>query len=120
MPNPPTLVCLTWRGTWHTKDLLDPASLFKPPADGEYMLGIEDSRGQPVPTTSTASKSSPSSDAVYTHITMSDGYQIPRVNGLIVPQGNRWTLDVQLAPGFGNNYKGEIELEAVACRRASP
>jgi hypothetical protein len=30
-----------------------------------------------------------------------------------VPQGSRWTLDVQLAEGLGNGYQGEIELEAV-------
>src|SRR5262249_12914004 len=42
-----------------------------------------------------------------------DGYQIPRLVGLIVPQGNRWTVNVQLAPGIGNTYKDEIELEAV-------
>ncbi len=44
---------------------------------------------------------------------VSDGYQIPRLTGLIVPQGNRWTLDVQMAQGLGNNYKGDLELEAV-------
>jgi hypothetical protein len=54
---------------------------------------------------------------VYTHITSPDGYQIPRLVGLIVPQGNRWTLDVQIAPGFGNNFKGDLELEAVGLPR---
>jgi hypothetical protein len=52
-------------------------------------------------------------DTIYTHITMPDGYQLPRLTGLIVPRGNRWTLDVQLAQGIGNTYKGEIELQAV-------
>ncbi len=37
---------------------------------------------------------------------------MPRFTGFIVPQGGRWTLDVQLAQGLGNEYKGEIELEA--------
>ena len=44
---------------------------------------------------------------------MPDGYQLPRLTGLMVPQGNRWTIDVQLAQGIGNNYKGDLELEAV-------
>src|SRR5262249_34919912 len=52
-------------------------------------------------------------DAIYTHITSPDGYQIPRLVGLIIPQGNRWTINVQLAQGVGNNYKDEIELDAV-------
>jgi hypothetical protein len=52
-------------------------------------------------------------DSVYTHITSPDGYQISRLVGLIVPKGNRWTLNVQITPGFANNYKDEIDLEAV-------
>lgn len=114
---PAEIGLLTWRGTWHTKELLDPAVLFKPPADGAYMLGIEDSRGSAGPDDIYRIEIEPAQDAVYTHISMSDGYQLPRVNGLIVPQGNRWTLDVQLAPGLGNNYKGEIELEALGLPR---
>jgi hypothetical protein len=103
---------LTWRGTWHTKELLDPAVVFKTPADGDYILGIEDSRGSAGPDDIYRIEIEPARDAYYTHISMSDGYQMPRINGLIVPQGSRWTLDVQLAPGLGNNYKGDIELEA--------
>jgi hypothetical protein len=38
---------------------------------------------------------------------------MPRLTGLIVPRGNRWTVDVQIAPGLGNSYKGELELEAI-------
>jgi hypothetical protein len=37
---------------------------------------------------------------------------MPRFTGFIVPQGGRWTLDVQIAQGIGNDYKGEIQLEA--------
>ena len=48
---------------------------------------------------------------------MSDGYQIPRLVGMIVPQGNRWTLDLQIAQGLGNNYKGDLQLEAVGLPR---
>jgi len=33
------------------------------------------------------------------------------LNGFIVPEGGRWTLEMQLAQGIGNEYKGEIELE---------
>ena len=100
------------RGTWHVKDQLDPIGIFKVPADGEYVLGIEDTTGAGGPDHVYRVEMEPVQDTLYTHITMNDGYQMPRLTGLIVPQGNRWTLDVQLAQGFGNSYKGDVELEA--------
>ncbi|MDR3703845.1 MAG: PPC domain-containing protein [Candidatus Sulfopaludibacter sp.] len=100
------------RGTWHVKDQLDPIAIFKVPADGEYVLGVEDTTGAGGSDHVYRVEVEPVRDTIYTHITMNDGYQMPRLTGLIVPQGNRWTVDVQLAQGFGNAYKGEIELEA--------
>ena len=105
------------RGNWYVKDQQDPVAIFKVPADGEYLIGIEDATGAGGPDHVYRMEIEPVRDTVYTHITMSDGYQIPRLTGMIVPQGNRWTLDVQLAPGLGNNYKGEIDLEAVGLPR---
>jgi hypothetical protein len=100
------------RGTWHVKDQLDPIAVFKVPADGEYLLGVEDTTGAGGPDHVYRVEVEPVRDTIYTHITMNDGYQMARLTSLVVPQGNRWTLDVQLAQGFGNTYKGEIELEA--------
>jgi hypothetical protein len=101
------------RGTWYVKDQQDPVAVFRVPADGEYLLGVEDTTGAGGPDHVYRVEISPAADAVYTHITGPDGYQLPRLTGLIVPQENRWTLDVQLAQGIGNGYKGEMELEAV-------
>jgi hypothetical protein len=105
------------RGTWHTKVTLDPVTVFRAPADGEYLLGIEDTRGKAGPDFVYRVEIEPLRDTVYAHITQFDGYQIPRLVGLIVPQGNRWTLDVQIAPGLGNTYKGDLELEAMGLPR---
>jgi Bacterial pre-peptidase C-terminal domain len=105
------------RGTWYVKDQQDPVAVFKVPADGEYLVGIEDATGAGGADHVYRMEIEPVRDTVYTHITMSEGYQMPRLTGLIVPQGNRWTLDVQLAQGIGNNYKGEIDLEAVGLPR---
>jgi hypothetical protein len=91
--------------------------VFKPGADGEYVLGIEDSRGQGSPTSVYRIEVEAVRDAVYPHITMNEGYQIPRLTGMIVPQGNRWTMDVQLAQGLGNAYKGDLKMEAVGLPR---
>jgi hypothetical protein len=101
------------RGTWHSKDQLDPVAIFKPPTDGDYLIAIADTTAAAGPDHVYRVEISPVRNAVYTHITMNDGYQMPRLTGLIVPRGSRWTLDVQLAEGLGNGYKGEIELEAI-------
>ncbi len=105
------------RGTWHIKDTLDPILVFKAPADGDYNITIEDTRGQGGALFVYRVEVEPLVNSVLTHITYREGYQIPRLTGLIVPQGNQWTLDVQIAPGFGNQYKGDIELEAVGLPR---
>jgi hypothetical protein len=53
------------RGTWHTKEQLDPVAIFKVPADGEYELGIQDTTGaggaksSPRATSSTPTSRSP-------------------------------------------------------------
>ncbi|MBI3207783.1 MAG: PPC domain-containing protein [Candidatus Solibacter usitatus] len=108
---------VSMRGTWHIKDQLDPVALFKTPADGEYLLGIEDTRGMASPLHVYRVEMEPARNTVYTHITSSDAYQMPRTVGMIIPQGSRWNLNVQIAPGFGNEYKGDIELEAVGLPR---
>jgi hypothetical protein len=101
------------RGSWYIKDQMDPVAVFKPTEDGEYILGIEDSRGLGSPTSVYRIEVEQLRDTVYTHITMNEGYQIPRLTGMIVPEGSRWTMEVQLlAQGIGNNYKGDMELEA--------
>jgi hypothetical protein len=101
------------RGTWYIKDQQDPSVIFKPPTDGDYVLGVEDTTGAAGPDHVYRVEIEPVRDTIYTHVTTGDAYQIPRLTGFIIPQGNRWTLDVQLAQGLGNNYKGEVELEAV-------
>ena len=101
------------RGTWYIKDQQDPVAIFRPPADGEYEIGIEDAEGAAGPDHVYRVEIEPVRDTIYTHISSPDSYQNPRFAGLIVPRGGRWTVDVQLAQALGNNYKGEVDLEAV-------
>ncbi len=100
------------RGSWYIKDQQDPVAVFPVPSDGDYILGMEDSEGGAGPDHVYRVEIEPLRNQIYTHVTAPDGYQMPRLNGFIVPQGGRWTLEVQLAQGIGNGYKGEIELEA--------
>jgi hypothetical protein len=101
------------RGTWFIKDEMDPVALFNVPNDGDYIIGVEDTTGAGGPDHVYRVEIDHVADSVVTHITSPDGYQRPRTAGLIVPQGNRWTLDVQVAKGFGNTYNGDLELKAV-------
>jgi hypothetical protein len=100
------------RGSWYIKDQQDPVVVFTIPSDGDYILGIEDSEGGAGPDHVYRIEIEPVRNELYTFVTAPDGYQMPRLNGFIVPQGGRWTLEMQLAQGMGNDYKGEIELEA--------
>ena len=99
------------RGNWRIKDQMDPIAVFAVPADGNYLIGVEDTTGASGPDHVYRVEIEPARDRIYTHIT-TDGYQLPRLGGLIVPRGNRWTLDVQIEQGLGNTYKGEIDLDA--------
>jgi hypothetical protein len=101
------------RGTWHMKDMLDPVAVFKAPADGDYILAISDTRGQAGPTEVYRVEIEPVRDTIYTHITSPDAYQIPRVTGMIVPQGSQWTLTLQIAQGLGNTFKGDLDIQAI-------
>ena len=101
------------RGSWFIKDMMDPIANFKPAADGEYLIGLEDARGQAGPDHVYRIEIEPVRDTIYTHITAPEGYQLPRAAAIIIPKGNRWTQDVQIAQGFGNTYKGDLDLEAV-------
>jgi hypothetical protein len=96
---------------WRIKDQMDPIAILGVPADGDYLIGVEDATGAAGPDHVYRVEIEPARDRIYTHITTA-GYQLVRLGGLIVPCGNRWTLDVQLAEGLGNTYKGEIDLEA--------
>ncbi len=108
----PDLGYPSMRGTWHIKDQEDPVAVFRPPADGEYLLGISDTTGAAGPDHVYRVEIEPLRQAIFTHITAPEGYQLPRLTGLIVPRGNRWTVVVQLAPQLGCTYQGDLELQA--------
>jgi hypothetical protein len=100
------------RGSWYIKDQQDPITVFHVPSDGDYLLTIQDSENGAGPDHVYRIEIEPHRNVIYTHVTGPDGYQMPRFTGFVAPQGGRWTLDVQLAQGIGNDYKGDIELVA--------
>ena len=100
------------RGTWAIPASLDPLTLFKPPADGEYILEIEDTQQRTGPLFVYRIEIEPLRETILTHISTSEGAPLPRLLGVAVPRGSRWTVDVQIAPGLGSQYKGDLTLEA--------
>ncbi len=97
------------------KDMLDPSVVFTPKEDGDYLLGIGDTREAGGPTSVYRVEVEPVSDSVFTYVvsTANDAFEVNRVTGFIVPQGNRWTLNVSLGEGQGNRDQGDLELEPV-------
>ena len=100
------------RNTWAIPASLDPVALFNPAADGDYVLEIEDAQGRTGPLFVYRIEIEAVRETILTHISMNDGFQTPRLLGVAVPRGSHWTVDVQIAPGLGSQFKGDLVLEA--------
>ena len=96
------------------KDILDPSVIWEPKSDGEYLIELEDTSGSGGSTSVYRIEVEPASDAVHTLLTSTafDWEECMRTSGLAVPQGNRWTVNVNLPQGQGSAYRGELELIA--------
>ena len=96
------------------RDLLDPSVLFTPEQDGDYFLGIADTRGMGGPTFVYRVEVEPAVDSIFTYVrsTAHDAFEANRVTGFIAPRDNRWTLNLLLGEGQGNRYQGDLELTA--------
>ncbi len=96
------------------KELMDPAVIWEPKEDGDYLLGISDMRGLGSAMSVYRIEIDPVADEVSTFIQarVIDMVECPRLTSIAVPQGGRWTVNVNLADGPGNGYKGELELVA--------
>jgi hypothetical protein len=101
---------------WHLKEQLDPVAVFRPPADGDYVLGIRDNSGTAGADHIYRVEIEAARDVVYTS-TSGFAHEIPRIHGLAVARGSRWTANILISPDIGNTYKGVIELEAVGLPR---
>jgi hypothetical protein len=105
------------RNGWALPASLDPLALFKPNTDGDYVLEIEDTEGRKGPLFVYRIEIERVRETILTHLSMNDGVAMPRLLGVSIPRGSRWTVDVQLAPGLGSQYKGDLVLEATGLPR---
>jgi hypothetical protein len=96
------------------RDTHDPILEFTAPADGEYILGIEDERGEGGSDGVYRIEARPEENAVYTYIAPEPENQFqPQLRqSIAVAAGNRTTVQVAV---FNTNrpYNGELELVGV-------
>lgn len=95
------------------KDVLDPSVVWEPAADGEYLLEVRDTNGFGEATGIYRVELEPPEDRIYVQLATggnSDWVEATRYMGLAVPQGNRWTVNVNLPQGQGNTWRGGLQI----------
>ena len=99
-------------GQIQRKEMMDPAILWAPKEDGDYLISISDMRGLGEPTSVYRIEVEPARDEINTYIQarVIDMVECPRLTSIAVPQGGRWTVNVNLSDAPGSQYKGELDL----------
>lgn len=96
------------------RDSHDPVLEFTAPADGEYVLGIEDERGDGGSDYVYRVEASTEVNAIHTYISPEpDNQNAPQLRqAIVVAPGNRWTSQIAI---FATNrpFNGELELVGV-------
>jgi hypothetical protein len=94
------------------KELMDPSVIWEPKADGDYVISITDMRGLGDPLSVYRIEIDPVYNDINSFIQarVIDMVECPRLTSIAVPQGGRWTVNVNLADAPGSLYKGEIDL----------
>lgn len=96
------------------KELMDPAVVWEPKEDGDYLIEITDMRGLGEATSVYRIEVEPARDEIHTFIQarVIDMVECPRLTSIAVPQGGRWTVNVNLSDAPGSRYNGELDLVA--------
>ncbi|MFT5466547.1 MAG: hypothetical protein ACI8UO_001647 [Verrucomicrobiales bacterium] len=108
----------TERGLWavaksfQLPTLLDPSVVWSPAKDGEFEVRIKDMRGLGGPNFVYRIEIEPVENAVHSWIyaPVIDSAECSKITAVAIPQNNRWTLNVRLAEGQGNPWKGDVRL----------
>ncbi len=96
------------------KEQMDPSLIWEPKEDGDFTLDIGDMRGMGDALSVYRIEIEPVRDEVNTFIAAKviDSVECPRLTSIAIPRGNRWTVNINIAEGQGNRFKGELELVA--------
>ena len=103
-----------FRGGGGLLEAIDPSVIWTPKADGDYLLEIVDLSGQGGPTGVYRIEIERPLALVQTYLRSrtNDWTESMRVSGMIVPRGNRWTINLSLTNGQGNWPRSEFDLVA--------
>jgi hypothetical protein len=96
------------------KDVLDPSVIWEPKLDGEYIIEVRDTNNAGGETSVYRVEIEVPPNSVHPVLTSRffDWVEGSRGTGMAVPQGNRWTVLVNLPKGQGSNVNGPYELFA--------
>lgn len=95
------------------RDALDASVIWQPKADGDYVLEFTDLSGAGQPSAVYRIEVETPPDAVYTLLPMTlYWWEAPKWASLAIPQGDRWTVNVNLPQGQGSTFKGDLEIVA--------
>jgi hypothetical protein len=96
------------------RDTHDPVLEFTAPADGEYVLGVEDERGDGGPDFVYRVEAAPEANAIHTYLSPeAENQNAPQLRqAVVLAPGNRWTSQVG-AFATSRPYNGELELVAL-------
>lgn len=104
----------SFRSQGGLKDVLDPSVIWEPKADGEYLLEIADNAGGGGPTSVYRVEIDAPPQAVHFVLSsvFNDWIEGNKATGLVVPQGNRWTVTVSVPRGQGTTYAEPFDISA--------
>ena len=96
------------------KDRLDPIVMFEPDVDGEYLLGIGDTRRESGPDYIYRVEIQPHRDSVFTYCQPYPYAPFDFLRDVIgIHRGSSFDRPMMIKNGFGSSYSGPMKLEAV-------
>ncbi len=92
---------------------VDPSVIWEPKADGDHVLTMTDLTGSGSAAAVYRIEVEPAQDAIMAVLPATlYWWEAPKWASLGIPQGDRWTVNLNLTPCQGNTFKGETEIVA--------
>ena len=103
-----------FRGRGGMPEAIDPSVIWIPKRGGQYRLDVIDSSGLGGPTGVYRIEVEPQPRTLHTYLASrtNDWTESMRVSGLVIPRGNRWTINLSLSTGQASWPKDDFELIA--------
>ncbi len=104
----------SFRGGGGLQEAIDPSLIWEAKQDGDYMLVIRDPSGAGGPTGVYRIEIEPPRTVVQPLLSRAtfDWTESTRVSGLVIPRGNRWTVDFSLPNGQWDSIQSDYDLVA--------